>query len=651
MALVTADGLSLAFGKKVLLDDVSFALGRSDRLGLVGPNGTGKSTLLKILAGERPPDDGELHFARGVRVGYLPQDILSLPPGNLVESVLSTVPGRIRLEQDLREVEADLAAARDDEERLELSARLAELHEELQGFEERYGRHRAEEILGGLGFAPVEFERPVATLSGGWKMRAALAGLLLLDPDLLLLDEPTNHLDVPSLAWFDAFLRRSNKALVLVSHDRDFLNRQIGRVLSFETEGLRAYAGDYDAYRAQREEEERNLELRAKRLAAERAEIERFIERFRAKATKARQVQSRVKLLAKMETVEVREARATVRFRFPEVERSGKEVVRVENLAKRFGEKVIYRGLTRSVYRGDRVAIIGVNGAGKTTLLRMIAGELPPDSGTVELGHNVRAAYFAQHHTDKLDPAKTILEEISALVPDKPQSWVRGILGAFLFQGDDVDKRIAVLSGGERARVALAKLLVLPSNLLLMDEPTNHLDIDSAERLLEALAEYGGTLVFVSHNRRFVNGLATKVWDVRDGDAVEWSGNLDDYLYHLEQLGQPYGGVPAPRSRAVARNENGETERERKRREAEERNARSARTRPVKAEIARLEERIAALEAEQAAIEPRLSEPNFYDDFAKAGPILAAFEKNKAELDSLYASWEARQEELAALEA
>ncbi len=648
MALVTADGLSLAFGKKVLLDDVSFAVGRTDRVGLVGANGTGKSTLLRILAGVQQPDDGEVHFARGVRAGYLPQDILALPPGNLVESVLSTVPGRTALETSLREVEEDLAASRDDEERLELSARLAEFHEELQGFDERYGRHKAEEILGGLGFSVADLERPVAQLSGGWKMRAALAGLLLLDPDLLLLDEPTNHLDVPSLAWFDAFLRRSNKALILVSHDRDFLNRQIGRVLSFETEGLRGYPGNYDAYRVQRVEEERNLELRAKRLAAERAEIERFIERFRAKATKARQVQSRVKLLAKMETVEVREARATVHFRFPEVERSGKEVIRVEHLAKRFGEKVIYRDFSRTVSRGDRVAIIGVNGAGKTTLLRMIAGELAADAGKVEPGHNVRPAYFAQHHTDKLDPAKTILEEISALVPDKPQSWVRGILGAFLFQGDDVDKRINVLSGGERARVALAKLLVLPSNLLLMDEPTNHLDLDSSERLLEALQEYGGTLVFVSHNRSFVNGLATKVWDVRDGDAVEWAGNLDDYLYHLEQIGQPYGGVPAPKAQAA---KSGESERDRKRREAEERNARSVKTRPVKAEIAKLEERIAALEAEQGVIEPQLSEPNFYDDFAKAGPILATFEKNKAELESLYARWEERQELLASLEA
>jgi ATP-binding cassette subfamily F protein 3 len=648
MALVTADGLSLAYGKKVLLDDVSFAVGHTDRVGLVGANGTGKSTLLRILAGEQSPDDGEVHFARGIRAGYLPQDILALPPGGLVESVLSMVPGRVRVEASLREVEEDLAAARDDEERLELAARLAELHEELAGFEERYGRHRAEEILGGLGFAARDLDRPVAELSGGWKMRAMLAGLLLLDPDLLLLDEPTNHLDVPSLAWFDAFLRRSNKALILVSHDRDFLNRQIGRVLSFETEGLRSYAGDYDAYRVQRAEEERNLELRAKRLAAQRAETERFIERFRAKATKARQVQSRIKQLAKMETVELREARATVRFRFPEVERAGKEVVRIEGLAKRFGEKVLYRGLTRSIARGDRVAIIGVNGAGKTTLLKMIAGELAPDRGVVELGHNVRSAYFAQHHTEKLDPAKTILEEISALVPDQPQSWVRGILGAFLFQGDDVDKRISVLSGGERARVALAKLLVLPSNFLLMDEPTNHLDIDSSERLLEALAEYGGTLVFVSHNRSFVNGLATKVWDVRDGDAVEWAGNLDDYLYHLEQIGQPYGGVPAPKAN-VARQ--AESERDRKRREAEERNARGAKTRPVKAEIATIEARIAALEAEQAAALPRLSEPGFYDDFARAGPILAAFEKNKAELESLYARWEEQHELLASLEA
>jgi ATP-binding cassette subfamily F protein 3 len=647
MSLVTADAISVGFGARTILDEVSFALQPGVKVGLVGPNGSGKSTLLRLLAGEREPDGGEICFARGVRAGYLPQDILELPPGNLVDAVRSAVPGLDQLDATLTTVEEDLAAARDDDERIEVAARLAELHHQRNEFEARFGRHRAESILSGLGFRAADFERDVSTLSGGWKMRAALAGLLLLDPELLLLDEPTNHLDVPSLTWFDQFLRRSQKSLLLVSHDRDFLNRQISRVLSFEPEGLRSYTGNYDSYRTQRVEEETNLEIRAKRQAAERAQTERFIERFRYKASKARQVQSRVKQLEKSETIVVREQRERVRFRFPEVTRAGREVVRLDGISKRFGDKIIYDDLTATVERGERVAIIGVNGAGKTTLLRLIAGELAADSGTVALGHNVQLAYYAQHHTDQLDPGKTILDEIWQLVPREGQSTVRGVLGAFLFHGDDVEKKIAVLSGGERARVALARLLVLPSNLILMDEPTNHLDLDSAERLVESLKEYGGTLLFVSHNRSFINQLATKIWDVRDGAIVSWPGNLDAYLYHLEQIGQPMG---APADAAPAPQKIVESDKDRRRREAREREARSQKTRPVKEAIAKTEARVAQLEKEKATLEPQLADPALYGDFAKARPLTERFERIRVELDQLYAAWEKLQEELAALD-
>ncbi|HKA91939.1 MAG TPA: ABC-F family ATP-binding cassette domain-containing protein, partial [Haliangiales bacterium] len=541
-------------------------------------------------------------------------------------------------------LEADLAGA-DDEEAMEIAARIAEHHDELDAFEERYGRHRTEEILSGLGFPEAAWDRPVSELSGGWKMRAALAGLLLLEPDLLLLDEPTNHLDVPSLEWFDDFLRRSPKALLLVSHDRQFLDRQIARVLSFEPEGLRSYVGDYEDYRRQRDEEEENLELRAKRQAAQRAETERFIERFRYKATKARQVQSRVKQLAKEQVVQVRDRHKTVRFRFPEVERSGREVVRLEGVRKAFGDNVVYRGLDAVVARGDRISVIGVNGAGKTTLLRMIAGELPPDAGTIALGHNVSMAYFAQHHTELLDRDNTVLDEIWGLVPKQQQSWVRGILGAFLFSGDDVDKKIAVLSGGERARVSLARLLVVPSNLMLMDEPTNHLDLDSSERLVAALKDYGGTLLFVSHNKSFINQLATKVWDVSDGGITEWQGNLDAYLYHLQLIGRPMGGAkaePPPIDRPAPV----ESDRDRRRREAVAREAVAAKVRPIKAAIADLERRIADLEAEKKQIEPKLADPAFYADFGKSRPLLLRYDEIREKLDELYARWEHQHEAL-----
>jgi ATP-binding cassette subfamily F protein 3 len=665
MSLCTADGLSLAFGRKVILDDVTFAIQPGERIGLVGPNGSGKSTLLRILMGRQEADGGELAFARGLKLGYLPQDVLEIPSGPLLDAVLQMVPGREDIETRVAEIERSLADATDDDERMERSQRLADLHDDLAHFEENHGRLKAERILAGLGFKPHQMERPVGELSGGWKMRVALAGLLLIEPDLLLLDEPTNHLDVPTLTWFDDFLRRSRKALVLISHDREFLNRQIGRVMSFEVEGLRSYQGTYDEYRVQREEEEVSIELRARRQEAERERALRFIERFRAKATKARQVQSRIKQLERQERIVTVQQRARVDFRFPEVARAGQDVLRLEGVRKAWGDLVVYRGVTRTVHRGERIAVIGENGAGKTTLLKLMAGEIAPDAGTVTTGHKVQAAYYAQHHTELLDARNTVLEEIWRLVPDQSQTWVRGVLGAFLFTGDDVDKRISVLSGGERARVALARLLVVPSNLMLLDEPTNHLDLDSCERLIDALVAYGGTLVFVSHNRSFINRLATHVWDVQDQDVVPWPGNLDDWLHHLEQVraaaaftaprasprhAPPASAAPGPAAAPAPPPPNVEPDKERRRREAEQRQERSRRTRPLREEIEKLEARIAALEAEQKGIEPQLADPDLYADFARSGPLMKRYNEVRDELGRLYGRWEDRQGRLAALE-
>jgi ATP-binding cassette subfamily F protein 3 len=481
-------------------------------------------------------------------------------------------------------------------------------------------------------------------------MRAALAGLLLQDPDLLLLDEPTNHLDVPTLTWFDGFLKRSNKALILISHDRDFLNRQVGRVLALEIEGLRTYVGNYDAYKRQRAEEMEQLRARAAKVEARRAELQSFIDRFGAKASKATQAQSRAKMLAKLEEVHLLEERDTVHFRFPEVERSGRDVAMLEGIHKSYGSHVVYSGLDARVERGQRIAVIGANGAGKTTLLKIMAGELTPDSGSVKLGHNVVMGYYAQHHADTLEKRNTIIEEVRPLAADKPESFVRGVLGAFLFSGDDVEKPIGVLSGGERARVALAKLLLRPSNFLLMDEPTNHLDLDSTEMLIDALSKYGGTLLFVSHNRAFVNRLASQVWDVVDGKVMPHTGNLDEYLYHQEQLrlaaeaaGESEKGKGSEKAAPA-----GMTEKDRKRMEAEARQRRSVVEGPIKKEIARIEERIAKLEAEQKEREAQLADPALYNDFARAKPLMDTHRAGKEELETLYMQWEAAQEKLAA---
>jgi len=660
MSLLSATDLSLAFGEDVLFEGATFSVGPHDRVGLVGPNGTGKSSLLRILAGAHLPDSGTVAFRRGARPGYLPQDAASLPEARVVDAVLASVPGREALEARLVATEAALHGASSVEDQLELSECLADLHAELADFEAHYGRHRAEEILAGLGFDPAGLERSTRTLSGGWRMRVALAGLLLQDPDLLLLDEPTNHLDVPTLAWFEDFLRGTRKALVLVSHDRLFLNRQIERVLSLEPEGVRSWTGDYDEYRRQRQEEEERLLAQAERQEARRAQLETFIERFGAKNTKAAQARSKRKMLERMESVEVREGRDAVLFRFPEAPRSGREVLRLEGVSKSYGSLTVYRHLDARVLRGERVAVIGPNGAGKSTLLKLAAGELAPDAGAVRLGHGVVAGYYAQHHFDRdenapetraartfgtLDPAKTVLRTLWDVVPDKGEAFVRNVAGSFLFSGDAVEKPVGVLSGGERSRVALAKLLLRPTNLLLLDEPTNHLDIESSEALIESLAGYGGTLVFVSHNRSFVDRLATAVWELKDQGASPYPGNLEDWLYHRRALAaagegrEEVAAQPAEAGRKAV-------ERERRRAEAEARNARYRLEKPLRDRLAALEARIAELERSAAESTRALADPDLYRDFALARPHLDARQRAQAELEPLFSEWEALSREL-----
>jgi ATP-binding cassette subfamily F protein 3 len=658
LSLVVASALTLAHGDRVLFDEEGFSVGPRDRVGLVGANGTGKSTLLKILAGALAPDSGTLTWRRGARAGYLPQDVAELPDLPVLDAVLASVPGRAALEERILSVEAALGAARAEEDQLELSAALASLHDDLSHFEERHGRHRAERILGGLGFREADLGRPARVLSGGWKMRAALAGLLLQDPDLLLLDEPTNHLDVPTLTWFDAFLRGTPRAVVLVTHDRDFLNRQVDRILSLEPEGLRGWAGDYDDYVRQRAEEEERLSAAAARQEARRAELTRFIERFGAKATKAAQARSKQKLLDRMEHIETLAQRATVRFRFHEAPRSGKEVLRLVGLSKAFGPTVVYRGLDASIQRGERVAVIGPNGAGKSTLLKIVAGELAPDRGAVKLGHGVVPAYYAQHLFEKgehgegsafgaLDPSRSVLDTLWDLVPDRGEAYVRSIAGSFLFSGDDVDKKVGVLSGGERSRVALARILLVPANLLVLDEPTNHLDVASAEALIRALSAFEGTLLFVSHNRSFANQLATACWEVKDGGILPFPGNLDDWLYHQAQLAGGGNGGSQGLVRDDVRAVGPGNEKERKRLEAEARNARYRLEKPLRDEIARLEARIAELEGKEREASVALADPALYQDFARAKPFMDSHRAAREELAGLYQRWERAQEELA----
>ncbi|MCC6811396.1 MAG: ABC-F family ATP-binding cassette domain-containing protein [Deltaproteobacteria bacterium] len=644
MSLLLVRDLSLAFGARQLLADVSFPISAGDRVGFVGPNGAGKSTMMKLIAGVMPPDSGGVQLQKGARIGYLPQEIAGSSTGTLLESVLASVPQRGALQSQLRTVEQGLAQTTVEAEQLELSQQLADLSHELSDFEAQFGPHRAQQILSGLGFTNQDFARPLGEFSGGWRMRAALAGLLLQQPDLLLLDEPTNHLDLPTLEWFDAFLVRSRSALVLISHDREFLNRHIKRVVAIEPGGVHQHTGDYNSYEEAREL--RRLQNEAAREAnlEKRAELQAFIDRFGAKATKAKQAQSRQKQLDKLETVQEMAVNRTLRFRFPEVEPSAREVLKIEHVTKRFGTRAIYEDATALVQRGDRIAIVGKNGAGKTTLLKLVANELALDAGSISVGQRVALAYYAQHHGDKLDMKRTIFEELDAALPDASPARVRQVAGAFMFSGDDIDKSISVLSGGERARVALAKLLLVPSNFLLLDEPTNHLDLDSSEALIGALATYTGTMLFVSHNESFVRQLATKIWQVEDGRLETFPGDFDAYLYALRTRRLEIEAEAAP---AAERDESGEeTPKQRRQREAQERQQKSAREKPVKEAIAKAEAEIAALEAAQKDDEALLASPDFYKDSARAAEVSRGFDARRQRIEALYQTWESLQLQL-----
>ncbi|MCD4716314.1 MAG: ABC-F family ATP-binding cassette domain-containing protein [Desulfobacterales bacterium] len=658
MSLVTVFKVSLTFIERKVFHEIGLQVEPGNRIGLVGPNGSGKTTLLRLIMGEISPDSGEVRVAKGIRVRYLPQDVQESLSGHLLQSVLDSVPGIVQLKNELINVEKSLRVADHEEKQLRLSKRLAEIHQQLNHSESEFPNHDAEKILLGLGFDTSDFERPVSALSGGFRMRAALASRLFQKPDLLLLDEPTNHLDIPSVRWLEQFLHAFKGAMILVSHDRDFLNRQIRRIISFEPEGMRSYSGNYDFYLKAREEETKGLEAKARHQEQKVKEAEKFIERFRSKASKARQAQSKIKLVKKMDMVQTRRKEKIIRFSFPEVSRSGRDVVSFEGMSKGFGQGPLYRDVNLTVRRGEKIAIIGPNGCGKTTLLRMVAGEMEQDEGKISLGYGVSIGYFAQHHSEMLMPQKTVIDEVYQVVPHETVGFVRNVCSAFLFSGEDVDKVIGVLSGGERARVSLAKLLVKPGNMMVMDEPTNHLDISSSETLIDALEKYNGTLLFVSHNQSFINRLATKIWDIRGREIIEYPGNLDEYYDHLERIkvrqdtieknskSVPQKGLTknhdsAPKESGQSRNRKAQ-----KREQAEKRRLIHDTLKPILTELEDLEQRIAGLESTQKEIEKMLADPEIFRDKDRSVPLLNEYSHVRKELDQLLSDWEKCQGEL-----
>lgn len=661
--MIQLEEISKSFGGQVLFRDLTWHITRGQRIGLVGPNGAGKTTLCRILSGAMEVDSGQVRRAKSATIGYLPQEIASADDGTVLGHLLAGFPEVERLEEEMELLAAEMAEG-DGGASEELTHRYGELQHQYEALGGYGLEAKAKAILGGLGFPSGDFFKPLATFSGGWRMRVALGRLLLQAPDLLLLDEPTNHLDLESLQWLEDFLGAYEGTAVIISHDRYFLNRVVDRIAELELGRFVLSVGDYDDYQAQKLARQEQIET-AQRTQAEQIEkMERFVRKFRYKATKARQVQSRIKMLDRMERVEVIRAPKRIHFRFPQPPRSGTSVCQLRKIRKAYGDNVVYAGVDFRLLRGDRAALVGINGAGKSTLLKIVAGVLPFEGGDRVLGHNASIHYYAQHQLDALNPKNSVLEELGAVADVETQPRLRAILGAFLFSGDDVEKPVAVLSGGEKSRLALAKMLLRPANLLCLDEPTNHLDVTAREILEEALEQFEGTMLFISHDRYFINRMATKVVEVRDGRLWEFAGDYDYYLEKSaegrapsaesrERWQQATQRVPGRRQQAEDRTErrapSAESKkvpaakprsREERRAEAEARQQKSRAIAPLRARLKELESEIAAIEARVRDLNDQMANPDLYRDSGRAREVARERKTLEEQAASLYGKWE-----------
>ncbi|KMP11806.1 ABC transporter ATPase [Candidatus Nitromaritima sp. SCGC AAA799-C22] len=609
--MIYLQNLNKQFGPKILLKDASFHLRPNERVGLVGENGMGKTTLLRIIMQKESADSGHVTLRKGAEVAMLEQELGG--GGSVLGRVVSGDPHFNTVREEMTLLEDGLHASRTtSESKTQRYGFLLHEFERMGGYERE---PKARAILSGLGFRKDQVERPLTGFSGGWRMRAEMARLLLRNPDVLLLDEPTNHFDLKSVVWLEAFLKNYDGSLLLISHDRRFLNNLVTRIAELDRGTLASYTGNYDDYERLKREREAQLESEAANQKRRIAEIERFVERFRAKNTKATQVQSRIKMLEKMERVETMTGTKTVSFRFPQPARTGRIAIELANVHKRYGENIVYQDFSIHLERGWRVAFVGENGAGKSTLLKLMAGTIGHEGGTIQLGHKVTRAYYAQHQSDALDPAQTVLESMNHSARNLTRTAVRTLLGAFLFSGDDVDKKVSVLSGGERSRLSLARMLAEPASLLLLDEPTNHLDMRSCEVLAAALADYEGTLCVISHDRYFLDGFINRVWEINNGTVREYLGNYTDYEYAMAKeavLPDPAGPAEMPPSSPMRQ------DRDRKRREAEDRNERYRILKPLKSSLEKVECKLEEVLAEKTKVEQVLADASIYEPSSKS---------------------------------
>jgi len=636
------------FNGKPLLQNVNVSVQRGERIGIVGPNGAGKSTILGMMEGVISPDEGEISIEKRIRMGVLHQELIQGNDGPILKEVVDVSEDLRKIRERLAELEEKMATLSEDNGEW---GSIIEEHGRLQHEFEAYDGYtlesRALKVLQGLGFQPEDVHRRWSEFSGGWRMRVALGKILLAQPDVLLLDEPTNHLDLDSLLWVEDYLTGFKGALVLVSHDRAFLNRLVTRIVEVGRGKATVYSGNYDTYERTREMQDDVLEAAYKNQQERIKRIQRFIDQNRVKARTASRVQSRVKMIEKMELLEPPPRPKTLKFTFPKPPPSGRRVLEINDLVKRYGNKTVYEGFSFAVDRGDRIGLVGPNGAGKSTLLKIMAGVLPYEGGLVNYGHNVKPGYFAQHQSENLNSERSVLEEAISVSPGLTEQEVRNLLGAFLFSGDDVQKKVKVLSGGEKSRLALTKILLSPPNLLLMDEPTNHLDIPSCEILEEGLKKFEGTLVLITHDRRLMNEICTGILEIEPGKAEHFVGNYDDYRYKKNLMEQETEGQPVPvpvlpvfqKKAASAK----EARKDRRRQQAEARQVLSKKQSPIRDEIKRIERELEQKEARRREVNDLLSDPANYEKKEVIIPLVEEGSTLEKEIKALESRWEELQ--------